>query len=160
MAKYLIIAWPYCEKTKTRRLGWVGFSPSSFLEKRSERGRHRMCSTFVKPRCTGIPTSFDLQHFRQVSMRSTFVKQNFCFLILTASDTRWCNPHMTCATGVFHIHVCTMIILTLAVHVFCEHAITDTVHSVILSKPCLILKNRYLVRFSSNFQERLLMPSS
>ena len=32
--------------------------------------------------------------------------------------------------------------------------------SYIFPKLCLILENRFLVRLSSNFQERLLMPSS
>ena len=35
-----------------------------------------------------------------------------------------------------------------------------TVHSEIFSQICLILKNRFLVRLSSNFQERLFVPSS
>ena len=42
-----------------------------------------------------------------------------------------------------------------------SHSDTLTVHSVIFfPKLCLILENRFLVRLSSNFQERLLMPSS
>ena len=37
----------------------------------------------------------------------------------------------------------------------------STVHSgIFIPKLCLILKNLFLVRWSSNFQERLLMPSS
>ena len=35
-----------------------------------------------------------------------------------------------------------------------------TVHSEIFPKLCLVLKNRFLVRLSSNFQERLFMPSA
>ena len=57
------------------RVVWgVGFWPSLFLEKISVRGWHKMRSTFVKLRCTALSSSFDAQHFRQVSMHSTFVK--------------------------------------------------------------------------------------
>ena len=122
-----------CEKRK--RVVWEsgGFWPISFLEKMSVSGWHRMRSTFVKPPCTALSSSFDAHHFRQVyaqHFRCAALKF-FCFLVLTASDTPWCSLHMTCASGKFHIHVCTMIILTLAVHVFCEHAIetnTDKSH--------------------------------
>ena len=49
---------------------------NNICEKRKYRcgGRHRMRSTFVKPRCTALSSTFDAQHFCQVSTRSTFVK--------------------------------------------------------------------------------------
>ena len=51
-------------------------------------------------------------------------------------------------------------LITSALPEVCSEAVFRT-HSVIFfPKLCLILKNRYLVRLSSNDQERLLMPSS
>ena len=62
-----------------------------------------MHSTFVKPRCTALSSSLDAQHFRQASIH---LRDPQCTPTLSQSIT-----------------------LTLAVHVFCEHAIetnTDT----------------------------------
>ena len=76
--------------------------------------------------CAALSSSLDAQHFRQANF---LLPLSWRLLI----HWLWCSLHITCATGIFHIHVCvcTMIILTLAVHVFCEHAIatnTDTSH--------------------------------
>ena len=84
------------------------------------RSCHRMRSAFVKLRCTALSSSFNAQHFCQVSMHSTFVKfqctymtrnelQHYrscvrsacpaCNLCLVSAACKTCNPgHILCSS--------------------------------------------------------------
>ena len=135
------------KKKEKASFGEWGFRPSSFLEKISVSGWHRMRSTCVKPRCPVLSSSFDEQRFRQVSMRSTC---QVSMHLLDPQCTPWSNTvTVVSATFVLQVQHARRVILVIpcallcaslamgsplspkAVYVFCEHAIeanTDTSH--------------------------------
>ena len=152
-----------CKKPKTRLGEWgvlakfVSWKIGARLAQNAHHFRQAlMRSTFVKLRCAALPSGLDAQLLREhsqsagkmfpVTLHTTTVKI-FC-LSWRLPIHFWCCLHMTCATGMFHIHVCTMIILTLAVHVFCEHAIepilADTSHCSECIHMCMdIISRKY-----------------